>query len=1093
MNLTIRWCIAFAICALHTAAHAAGLQTYWSQRYTNDAASFNAQVTRFDPDGNLIVGGTITDATTGQDILVVKLAKMTGVQLWSFRKNGLMNGTDKLGNLVVSNNGDVHLAGALQNEASNGASSGSDAYGARLNGATGQPVWEFPNGNNITGDDAFHDLALDDATNPVFTGVVPNGGLGSEVWTVKLSRSNGAIIWQRSFHAFETQLDEQGERVFVGSGGDVYVQGSHGPVTYQSVNYPPTVVVVSYAADGTFRFGTRFFEGQNARAYGFLPAAPEGFLIGVSRIQPPENAITHSMAKGKSDGTQEALTPLPGVEAQPWMGLAENGDILIAGRGGLSGGIVPMVGGRLSQGNLGTFWVRAIANAGGAPGTGFAHVDYGQNNGSALAGIAPGTEGMDLQIATFAQDGTIDEVVLVDNSVSTAPGDDMFPAGPALVGSKLYGLGVAIPSLGPAGEREMLARRLRVLNAPTITLTNPNPSAPVVPVGEQVSLSAIAYDEDADDLEVEFFVNGVSLGTTVEFPHEMVHTFPTAGTYTVEAVVTDATGQTGTTGVLSVLAGNSPPIVMTGTAVRTGPSSGTLSGTVANLPFPGTARFRFNFSGQLGTADLFTGDAVAPAGPGPHAITIPFFFPEPHRSYDYVLEVVASDEVSTISSNGATQSWTVPNAPVAAQPDFAFAPRGVIRGKPQANDQDHDNGETLTVSIDAPSLPGTLTAQPGGFAFTPAKTFTGEVVVPYTVDDGHGSTSTGSIVIRNALFYAGSYRALAPPESLHLGGVDVTVAKNGRATVIFYVDGVRYRTAGELAQLDDYTIGFSARIRRPRADALVLFLRWGMDRQLSGTVVEDDGSGYLDDVVYAFDGLRGAAVSQFPAAKLYSLLGTHVSASGGSTDGRVTAFAHLAVPTTGKAILRGKLGDGSSFVTTAQVQSDGRLAIYTPVQGRPRSFLIGRMELNDGTAAAALPGLVAVQDAGTRTTPPFAKNYRDEIAFSGLLYTPASPGNSPLAFTAEPRRLTVGSTSGGFAATNFDLPIWLGRRGEVNGIIGITRVSINGQTGEFSGAFLPPGRRTTLPFSGVLRPGLNSGIGVFRGSTAAGVISITPH
>jgi hypothetical protein len=76
---------------------------------------------------------------------------------------------------------------------------------------------------------------------------------------------------------------------------------------------------------------------------------------------------------------------------------------------------------------------------------------------------------------------------------------------------------------------------------------------------------------------------------------------------------------------------------------------------------------------------------------------------------------------------------------------------------------------------------------------------------------------------------------------------------------------------------------------------------------------------------------------------------------------------------------------------------------------------------------------------------------------------------------------------------NFSLPVWVSKSGGVNGITGITRFSLNPATGEMTGAFLPTGARRTVSFSGIIRPGTNSALGVFRGAPSAGEVTISPQ
>ncbi len=405
-------------------------------------------------------------------------------------------------------------------------------------------------------------------------------------------------------------------------------------------------------------------------------------------------------------------------------------------------------------------------------------------------------------------------------------------------------------------------------------------------------------------------------------------------------------------------------------------------------------------------------------------------------------------------------------------------------GSANANDADDDAGEALTVNYGAGPYPGTLVVNGNNFSFTPNRTFEGELVINYTVDDGHGSSTSETLVIRNGLFYAGNYRALAAPTSPRLGAVDVTVNPLGRATAVFYLDGVRYAAAGELKQQFNNHVGFSVVVKKRNEPDKLLRLSWAEDRAFTAALIESDST------LFNADGVR-AGVSAFALPQVYTMLGTHSNVSG-PAGGRVSAFASLRLPPDGKATFRGKLGDGTAFVTTARVQEDGRLPIFAPIAGRRGSFVVGRLQVNANDADTISPGLAAVMGPGSKSIPAYAADYRDLVTFSGPLFAP-TPAEPPLTFTANPRRLTLSVSGGGQDGLSFDLPVWVSRSGGVNGITGITRFSLNPLTGELNGAFLPTGARRTISFSGIIRPGTNSALGVFRGAPSAGEVTISPQ
>jgi hypothetical protein len=353
------------------------------------------------------------------------------------------------------------------------------------------------------------------------------------------------------------------------------------------------------------------------------------------------------------------------------------------------------------------------------------------------------------------------------------------------------------------------------------------------------------------------------------------------------------------------------------------------------------------------------------------------------------------------------------------------------------------------------------------------------------VSDGFGSTAQESVTIRNGVYYAGTYRVLASVDATHLGVVDATVTRGGRVTVSGFLDGGRFAGAANLQAMGGQNVGINLVIRRKLEPNKSLRLVWASDLSLTAEIVADES------VLFSAVG-RKAVISPFADGVTYTLFAPHVNV-GGNAGGRVTAYAYLNISPQGKAIMRGKLGDGTSFTAASRIQSDGRVPIYTSLQGKTANVLAGFLVPAVLGAQSDTVGFVALVGAGGASIPSYAKNYRDLVPFSGKVFVPGSPEHQPLTFNSLPRRLGLSASLGGLTGVSFPIPVWVGTKGQVSGIIGITRITVNGSTGEFSGAFLPPGRFNTLPFSGILKPDTNEGVGNFRGPTAAGEIRLTPQ
>jgi hypothetical protein len=79
--------------------------------------------------------------------------------------------------------------------------------------------------------------------------------------------------------------------------------------------------------------------------------------------------------------------------------------------------------------------------------------------------------------------------------------------------------------------------------APSIELTTPV-AEEYYSTPQQITLSANASDVDGSVAQVEFFVEGVSVGSSFYFPYSVNWNIPATGTYNIHAVATDSDGNT---------------------------------------------------------------------------------------------------------------------------------------------------------------------------------------------------------------------------------------------------------------------------------------------------------------------------------------------------------------------------------------------------------------------------------------------------------------------------------------------------------------------------------------------------------------------
>jgi hypothetical protein len=132
---------------------------------------------------------------------------------------------------------------------------------------------------------------------------------------------------------------------------------------------------------------------------------------------------------------------------------------------------------------------------------------------------------------------------------------------------------------GSNGAQATIANTITVVSAgaPTVSLTSPLGGS-VLPVNSATSLFATAADADGTIRNVQFFANGVSVGTATAFPYNAVFTPNSPGIYVIVAVATDNVGNRTTSAAISVtVSGGSGPSVGI-----TAPAAGSSVGV--NLP-----------------------------------------------------------------------------------------------------------------------------------------------------------------------------------------------------------------------------------------------------------------------------------------------------------------------------------------------------------------------------------------------------------------------------------------------------------------------------------------------------------------------------
>ncbi len=102
---------------------------------------------------------------------------------------------------------------------------------------------------------------------------------------------------------------------------------------------------------------------------------------------------------------------------------------------------------------------------------------------------------------------------------------------------------------------------ITITEPPQIEITSPADNAAVIP-GTTIAISTIVLDPDGLIAQVEFFINGSTIGTVTTFPFEFDFLIPSPGTLLLTAEATDDDGASTTSDVVTLLStAGDPPTV----------------------------------------------------------------------------------------------------------------------------------------------------------------------------------------------------------------------------------------------------------------------------------------------------------------------------------------------------------------------------------------------------------------------------------------------------------------------------------------------------------------------------------------------------
>lgn len=202
-------------------------------RKTIDSGRGGRSTAKVDPNGDVIVVGTVTNVDAGSttDILAVKLAGATGDVIWTRRINGTANDDDHARGFDVDGSGNVALTGQIRNATG----PASAMLVVKLAAGTGNELWHREITSGISEDDAELEnrgsqARFDGNGDVIAAGTIASFPFDDIALVVKLEGGDGDEVWRNdessaNVDAFvnDLALDAAGNAIITGSvNGSIY-------------------------------------------------------------------------------------------------------------------------------------------------------------------------------------------------------------------------------------------------------------------------------------------------------------------------------------------------------------------------------------------------------------------------------------------------------------------------------------------------------------------------------------------------------------------------------------------------------------------------------------------------------------------------------------------------------------------------------------------------------------------------------------------------------------------------------------------------------------------------------------------------------
>jgi outer membrane protein assembly factor BamB len=169
-----------------------------------------------DSSGDVFVGGFVTNATTGRDLIVLKLSGSNGSTIWRYETDGGVSGVSQAAAVATDDAGKVFAAGRFD------ASGGPDLAVVALNASNGTPLWTYRLDGPAGEFDDAHDLVVGADGDPVVVGYQAHAISRKDLVAARLDATNGSEVWRQVVNGNANDEDE-GLSVAVTPAGSVLV------------------------------------------------------------------------------------------------------------------------------------------------------------------------------------------------------------------------------------------------------------------------------------------------------------------------------------------------------------------------------------------------------------------------------------------------------------------------------------------------------------------------------------------------------------------------------------------------------------------------------------------------------------------------------------------------------------------------------------------------------------------------------------------------------------------------------------------------------------------------------------------------------